>query len=234
MLQHRHVPREDHRSHRSPWLRAAVLGANDGIISTTSIMLGVAAANTSNTVVLTAGFASLAAGALSMAVGEYVSVSSQKDSEKADIEIEKRELEHYADEELKELEDIYIERGLSANLAKKVAKELHEHDALGAHARDELGIDTQELSNPLQAAISSAIAFALGASLPIFASVLAPTGNESIVIIIAALVTLCITGAVGAVVGGGSKFKAAMRVFIGGAAAMAITAFIGNLVGQAL
>lgn len=230
-----HKPRrEDHRSHRSPWLRAAVLGANDGIISTTSIMLGVAAANTSNAVVLTAGFASLTAGAISMAVGEYVSVSSQKDSEKADLEIESRELEHYEQEELEELEQIYIDRGLSKGLAKKVAVELHEHDALGAHARDELGIDKDALSDPMQASISSAISFALGASLPIIASVLAPAGHKSTVIVVAALITLCITGAVGAYVGGGSKFKAAMRVFIGGAAAMAITALIGNLVGQHL
>lgn len=230
-----HKPtREEHRSHRSPWLRAAVLGANDGIISTTSIMLGVAAANTSPSVVLTAGFASLTAGAISMAVGEYVSVSSQKDSEKADLEIEKRELQHYEQEELEELEQIYIERGLSKGLAKKVAIELHEHDALAAHARDELGIDKDELSDPMQAAMSSAVSFALGASLPIIASVLAPAGHKSLVIIVAALVTLCITGAVGAYVGGGSKLIAALRVFIGGAAAMGITALIGNLVGQNL
>ncbi len=228
------IPRETHRSHRSPWLRAAVLGANDGIISTTSIMLGVAAANTSASIVLTAGFASLAAGALSMAVGEYVSVSSQKDSEKADLLIESRELKLYQAEELQELTDIYTERGLSANLAKKVATELHNDDALKAHARDELGIDLNSLSKPMQAAISSAVSFALGASLPIFASVLAPKGYESITIVIAALITLCITGAVGARVGGGSKFKAALRVFIGGALAMAITALIGKLVGQAI
>lgn len=228
------IPRETHRSHRSPWLRAAVLGANDGIISTTSIMLGVAAANTSASIVLTAGFASLAAGALSMAVGEYVSVSSQKDSEKADLLIESRELKLYQAEELQELTDIYTERGLSANLAKKVATELHNDDALKAHARDELGIDLNSLSKPMQAAISSAVSFALGASLPIFASVLAPQGYESITIVIAALITLCITGAVGARVGGGSKFKAALRVFIGGALAMAITALIGKLVGQAI
>lgn len=228
------IHREKHRSHRSPWLRAAVLGANDGIISTTSIMLGVAAANTSDAVVLTAGFASLAAGAMSMAVGEYVSVSSQKDSEKADLEIESRELEHFEDEELKELEDIYIERGLSASLAKKVAKELHDHDALKAHARDELGIDQDDLSKPLQAAVSSAVSFALGAALPIIAAVLAPQGSESLAIVVASLVTLCITGAVGASVGGGSKVRAALRVFIGGAAAMAVTTLIGNLVGMAI
>lgn len=226
--------RERHLSHRSPWLRAAVLGANDGIISTTSIMLGVAAANTSNAIVLTAGFASLAAGALSMAVGEYVSVSSQKDSEKSDLEIEARELEHFESEELKELEQIYVNRGLSEKLAHQVAVELHKDNALKAHARDELGIDQDELSKPFQAAWASALSFALGASLPIVASVLAPAGSKSTVIVIAALITLCITGAVGATVGGGSKFKAAMRVFIGGALAMAITAFIGNIVGQNL
>lgn len=228
------VSREKHKSYRSPWLRAAVLGANDGIISTTSIMLGVAAANTSDAIVLTAGFASLAAGAMSMAVGEYVSVSSQKDSEKADLVIESRELENFADEELKELEEIYIDRGLSASLAKKVAKELHEHDALKAHARDELGINQDALSNPMQAAISSAISFALGASLPIIAAVLAPTNNETVVIVAASLVTLCITGAISASVGGGSKFWAAARVLVGGAAAMIVTAAIGNLVGMAL
>lgn len=228
------TPRETHRSHRSPWLRAAVLGANDGIISTTSIMVGVAAANTSTTIVLTAGFASLAAGALSMAVGEYVSVSSQKDSEKADLLIESRELKKYETEELQELTDIYVKRGLSVNLANKVAKELHANDALKAHARDELGIDLNNLSKPIQAAVSSAVSFALGASLPIIASVLAVQGYESITIVIVALITLCITGAIGATVGGGSKFKAAMRVFFGGAFAMAITALIGKLVGQAL
>ncbi len=225
------IEREDHRSHRSPWLRAAVLGANDGIISTTSIMLGVAAANTSNGIVLTAGLASLTAGAFSMAVGEYVSVSSQKDSEKADLEIEKRELEHFEEEELEELERIYIERGLSKKLAKQVAKELHDHDALGAHARDELGINQHELSDPMQAALSSAISFAIGASLPIIASILAPANHRAIFIIVASLLTLCVTGAVGAAVGGGSKIVAALRVLLGGAVAMAATAAIGHFVG---
>lgn len=234
MLSPQTIEREEHRSHRSPWLRAAVLGANDGIISTTSIMLGIAAANASNAVVLTAGFASLTAGAFSMAVGEYVSVSSQKDSEKADLEIEKRELEHFEDEELEELERIYIERGLSKKLAKQVAKELHDHDALGAHARDELGIDQHALSDPMQAALSSAVSFAIGAALPIVASVISPAGHKSTGIIVASLVTLCITGAAGAAVGGGSKVMAALRVLLGGAVAMAATAAIGHFLGVSL
>lgn len=226
--------REDHKSHRSPWLRAAVLGANDGIISTTSIMLGVAASSASRSFVLTAGIASLVAGAMSMAVGEYVSVSSQKDSEKSDLKIEARELKLFEAEERKELEEIYISRGLSAKLAKEVVNELHAYDALGAHARDELGIDQDELSKPFQAAFTSAIAFALGASLPIIATIIFVGPHSSWFIVGGALLTLPVLGAIGALVGGGSKFKAAARVFVGGAAAMAITAAIGKLVGVAI
>lgn len=228
------LERELHKSHRAPWLRAAVLGANDGIVSTASLMVGVAAAASSKQAILLAGIAGLVAGALSMAAGEYVSVSSQKDSEKADLEIEKRELEHFEDEEIEELRDIYVQRGLKPALAAEVAKELHDHDALRAHARDELGIDEDNLANPWQAAWTSALSFSLGAALPILAAIGLTGGSVSFAIVTVSLAALAISGAIGAYVGGGSKTRAAVRVFIGGSAAMAITALIGKLVGTAL
>jgi vacuolar iron transporter family protein len=211
-----------------------VLGANDGIVSTASLMVGVAAAASSKQAVLLAGIAGLVAGALSMAAGEYVSVSSQKDSEQADLEIEKLELEHFADDELDELRDIYISRGLSPKLAKTVAQELHDHDPLGAHARDELGIDRANLANPWQAAWASALSFSLGAALPILAAVSFNGQAVSVAIVGVSLIALALSGAIGAYVGGGSKLRAALRVFLGGAAAMAITALIGKLVGASL
>jgi VIT1/CCC1 family predicted Fe2+/Mn2+ transporter len=227
-------PEEEHKSHRAGWLRAAVLGVDDGIVSTSSLMLGVSAAKASHSAILTAGIAGLVAGAMSMAVGEYVSVSSQRDSEKADIVIEKRSLINNPKGELAELAAIYEERGLEPELAREVAEQLHEHDAVAAHARDELGIDQEALANPLQAALASAVAFSVGALVPIVAA-LATTGRASAwMIVIASLLALAISGAVGAFIGGGHRLLAASRVFFGGGAAMAITAFIGHLVGGRL
>lgn len=228
------IQREDHKSHRAGWLRAAVLGADDGIVSTASLMLGVAGAHASKPAILTAGLAGLIAGALSMAVGEYVSVGSQRDSENADLVIEARELEAFADEELEELKQIYVDRGLTPELAHQVATQLHERDALGAHARDELGIDHEDLSNPTQAAVSSALSFASGAALPVIAAIIFSGAASSWAIVVTALGALAILGALGAVVGGGHKTRAALRVLIGGAAAMLVTYLVGHLVGATL
>lgn len=228
-----HPQREEHKSHRAGWLRAAVLGADDGIVSTASLMLGVAAGSASRSVVLTAGFAGLVAGAMSMAAGEYVSVSSQRDSEQADLAIEKRALENFTDEEIEELTDIYIDRGLTPKLARQVARQLHEHDPLAAHARDELGISHKYVAKPVQAAVSSGIAFASGSALPI-ASALLFRGKESWVIAATGLVALALSGAIGAYIGGGSKWRAAFRVFVGGGLAMLVTIIIGKLVGRVI
>ncbi len=227
-------PEERHKSHRAGWLRAAVLGVNDGIVSTASLMLGVLAAAASDTAILTAGVAGLAAGGLSMAVGEYVSVSSQKDAEKADIAIETRSLVKNPNEELAELALIYEHRGLDRELARKVARQLHDHDAVAAHARDELGIDHEALANPLQAAVASAVAFSLGSLVPIFAAVFSSGRAGAWAIVLASLFALGISGAVGAFIGGGHRLRAASRVFLGGGAAMAITALIGHLIGHNL
>ncbi len=227
-------PDEVHKSHRAGWLRAAVLGVNDGIVSTSSLMLGVAAASASNSTILTAGIAGLTAGALSMAIGEYVSVSSQRDSEKADIAIEERSLANNPNEELAELAEIYRQRGLSDSLAKQVAKQLHDHDAITAHARDELGIDHEDLAKPLQAGLISALAFSIGSLIPILAAITSSGKTNGWIVVLASLVALGISGATGAYVGGGHHLRAASRVFVGGGAAMAITALIGHLVGAAL
>ncbi len=227
-------PEEQHKSHRAGWLRAAVLGADDGIVSTASLMLGVATAKASDSVILTAGIAGLTAGALSMAVGEYVSVSSQKDSERADIDIERRALKNNPEGELEELAHIYVHRGLDPDLAQQVAEKLHEHDALNAHARDELGISEQTMANPLQAALASGVSFSAGAVVPILAAVIASEGKSAWAIVILALIALAISGGIGAYLGGGHRLRAASRVFLGGGAAMAITALIGHLVGQSL
>jgi VIT1/CCC1 family predicted Fe2+/Mn2+ transporter len=224
-------PEETHRSHRAAWLRAAVLGVDDGIVSTSSIMIGVMAARASDATILTAGISALAAGALSMAVGEYVSVSSQKDSEKEDIAIETRSLQKNHDLELQELAHIYQQRGLTPKLALEVAKQLHAHDAVGAHVRDELGIDHEALANPLQAALASAGAFSVGALVPVLAALVATQAASAQTIVIASLAMLGIFGAIGAFIGGGNKLKAALRVFVGGGLAMAITALVGHLVG---
>lgn len=226
---------EEHKSHRAAWLRAAMLGINDGVISTSSLMLGVLAASGNDpSAVLTAGFAGLTAGALSMAAGEYVSVSSQRDSELSDIEIEKQSIKENPDEELAELAWIYQKRGLDAELAKEVARQLHEHDAVDAHARSELGIKHDELSNPFEAATASAIAFALGAAVPIVTAILSGENTGIWLIPGATLITLFISGAFAAVIGGGHKIKAALRVLIGGGLAMGITFLIGHLIGASV
>lgn len=225
-------PHETHKSHRAGWLRAAVLGVNDGIVSTSSLMLGIAAASASRSTIITAGIAGLSAGALSMAIGEYVSVSSQRDSERADIAIEERSLAANPEGELQELAQIYEQRGLTPDLASQVAKQLHDHNAVAAHARDELGIDHEDLANPVQAALASAIAFSIGALIPILATYFATASAAKPAIVISSLVALAISGATGAMVGGGHKIMAAARVFVGGGAAMAITAFIGHLIGK--
>lgn len=225
---------EPHKSHRSGWLRAAVLGADDGLVSTSSLMLGVAAASASRTAIFTAGFAGLIAGAMSMAAGEYVSVSSQRDSEEADLQIEARALKDYADEELQELTNIYIDRGLEPKLAKQVAKQLHDRDALAAHARDELGFDDERRARPMQAGLSSAAAFAAGAIIPIIAAALFKGTASHWAIVIVTLVALAITGVMGAAIGGGNRVKAAARVFIGGGLAMLVTAMLGKLIGGSL
>jgi len=220
-----------HKSHRAAWLRAAVLGVNDGIVSTSSLMLGVLAASQSDKAILTAGIAGLVAGALSMAAGEYVSVSSQRDSEKADLAIERASLTDNPNEELAELTWIYERRGLNPKLARQVAQALHAHDALGAHARDELGIDHESLARPVQASVASATAFSFGAIIPILAAVIAPSSAGAIAITVSSLIGLAISGATGAYVGGGHRVFAAARVFVGGGIAMAITYFIGHLIG---
>jgi vacuolar iron transporter family protein len=227
-------PEEMHKSHRAGWLRAAVLGVDDGIVSTSSLMLGVLAAAASHSAILTAGIAGLVAGALSMAVGEYVSVSSQRDSERADIVIEKRSLTNNPGAELAELAAIYQQRGLEANLAKQVAEQLHEHDALAAHARDELGINQDALANPIQASLASATAFAIGALVPILAALVSRGKAGTWAIVLTSLLALGVSGAIGAFIGGGHRVAAAGRVFVGGGAAMAITALIGHLVGTKL
>lgn len=197
-------------------------------------MLGVSAAAASHTTVLMTGIAGLAAGALSMAVGEYVSVSSQRDSEQADIEIERRSLIANPREELAELAKIYEHRGLEPQLARKVAEQLQAHDAVSAHVRDELGIDHEALANPLQAAVASAVAFSLGSAVPILAAV-STTGRASAwTIVVLSLVALACSGALGASLGGGKRSLAASRVLVGGGLAMAITAIIGRIIGQSL
>ncbi|MFK5633607.1 MULTISPECIES: VIT1/CCC1 transporter family protein [unclassified Ornithinimicrobium] len=221
-------------SARLNWLRAGVLGANDGIISTAGVVLGVAAATPSRTAVLVAGLASLAAGAMSMAVGEYVSVSTQRDSERALLERERRELEEKPEEELEELAGIYRAKGISDDLAHEVAQQLTAHDALAAHAEAELGIDPDDLTNPWHAAWASMVAFTLGAVLPLLAILLPPAAWQVAVTVAAVLVALLLTGAVSAHLGASAKLPAIARNMLGGALAMAITYGIGTLVGVAV
>ncbi len=223
-----------HKSHRAPWLRAAVLGVNDGIVSTSSLMLGVLGASADKTTILTAGFAGLVAGALSMGVGEYVSVSSQKDSEKADIEIERYSIASNPDQELAELAGIYERRGVEKGLALQVATQLHAHDAVSAHARDELNINQDALANPTKAALASTVAFSIGALLPIIGALLSTASDGVYIIIGFSIVGLAVFGSLGAYLGGGHKVHAALRVLIGGAAAMAITYGIGLLIGKSI
>jgi VIT1/CCC1 family predicted Fe2+/Mn2+ transporter len=228
------VHNEMHRSHRVGWLRAAVLGANDGIVSTSSLLIGVAAAESDHSAILIAGVAGLIAGALSMAAGEYVSVHSQADTEKADLELEKKHLEEEPEYELRELAEIYVDRGLEPDLAQKVAKQLMDHDALAAHARDELGITDTSTARPVQAAVFSAVSFSVGAALPLAAAWLSPHANVIMVTGVASLVFLVILGAVAANAGGASMLKGSLRVLFWGAAAMVATALVGKLFGTAV
>lgn len=225
---------EVHLSARVGWLRAAVLGANDGILSTASLISGVAAAESSSTSVLIAGIAGAVAGAMSMAAGEYVSVSSQADTENADLARERRELDDCPGCELDELTDIYTSRGVEPALARQVAAQLMAKDALGAHARDELGISEISVARPLQAAFTSAATFVSGAAMPLLATVLAPQGTIIPVVTVASLLCLAGLGAIGAKAGGANIWRAALRVVSWGALAMALTAGIGALVGTSL
>jgi len=225
------VDRELHRSGRSGWLRAGVLGADDGIVSTASLVIGVAAASASRNAVLLAGVAGLVAGATSMAAGEYVSVSSQRDAEQADIRRERGELAADPAFERAELTEVYVRRGLDRELAAMVAERLMAVDPLGSHVRDELGLQPGVLARPLQAAVVSAVSFAVGAAPPLGLIVLAPTGARIPVTALAALVLLALLGVVGARLGGAPAGRAALRVTIGGGLAMGLTALIGQLVG---
>lgn len=225
---------ELHLSGRSNWLRAAVLGANDGIVSTASLVLGVAAAGASGATIVTAGIAGLAAGALSMAAGEYVSVSSQRDTELADLRVEERELREDPEGELRELAHIYERRGLPARLAREVALALSADGALAAHARDELGLDEDRRARPLQAAWASALSFSVGALLPLIAIGVSPAGGRVAVCILVTLAALLLLGTVGARLGGAARMRPAIRVLVWGAAAMAVTSGIGALAGAAV
>jgi vacuolar iron transporter family protein len=222
---------EIHRSQRAGWLRAAVLGADDAIVSTASLMIGVAASAATKDAILISGVAGLVAGSMSMAVGEYVSVSSQRDAERADIELERRELEGQPRAELDELTMIYVQRGLDKQLARQVAEQLSQGDRLGAHLRDELGIDPQALARPLQAAWISALSFASFATLPIAALLAAPVSLRMPAIAGLSLVSLGVLGALGARLGGAPMARAALRVCLGGGLAMAVTAAIGKILG---
>jgi len=223
--------RELHRSERIGWLRAAVLGANDGIVSTASLVVGVAAATANRQEVLVAGVAGLVAGALSMAAGEYVSVSSQADTERADLNREKTELATQPKAEEDELTDIYVRRGLAADLARTVARELMAKDALGAHMRDELGLTAELAARPLQAALASAATFAVGAGVPVLSILLAPATSLVAVVSIVSIACLAALGAIAARAGGAPAATGAVRVVFWGALAMAITAAVGRLFG---
>ncbi len=225
---------ESHLVSRIGWLRAAVLGANDGIISTASLIVGVAAAAAKQDDVLIAGVAGLAAGAMSMAAGEYVSVSSQSDTEQADLARERKELSEHAELELDELASIYVERGVDPALARRVAKQLMAKDALTAHARDELGISGITTARPVQAALTSAAMFSTGAALPLLMVVVSPAGALVPIVSAASLGFLALLGAIGAVAGGANVLRATVRVTFWGAFAMALTAGIGRLFGTVL
>lgn len=222
---------EIHMVHRIGWLRAAVLGANDGILSTSSLVVGVAAAGTGRTEVLVAGLAGLVAGAMSMAAGEYVSVSSQTDAENADLARERKELAEMPEAELEELTRIYQERGLTRDLAHQVAVQLTAHDALGAHARDELGISETVTSHPVQAAVVSALTFAAGAVVPLIVAILAPPSQIVLFVVVATLLALAVLGSLGASAGGAGILRGAMRVTLWGVLAMGATAVVGMFFG---
>ncbi|WP_246023788.1 VIT1/CCC1 transporter family protein [Nocardia yunnanensis] len=230
-LPHPHEPHDESLASKLNWLRAGVLGANDGIVSTAGLVVGVAAASTDTNAILTAGIAGLAAGAISMAVGEYVSVSTQRDTERALLSKERRELAEEPEFELAELTQIYRDKGLSAETARQVAAELTAHDAFAAHAEAELGLNPHDLTNPWHAALSSAISFTLGAVLPLLAILLPPIQWRIPVCFAAVLVALAVTGSVSSRLGGSSPRRAVARVVIGGALAMAVTYGIGQLAG---
>lgn len=225
---------ENHLINRVGWLRAAVLGANDGIISTASLMVGVATAASASSEVLLTGIAGLVAGSMSMAAGEYVSVSSQADTERADLGRERRELETDRDAELQELATIYVGRGVEPALARQVAEQLMDKDALGAHARDELGISEAISANPIQAALTSAATFAAGAALPILAALVAPRAALVPCVFGTSLVVLALLGAIGAKAGGAAMLKPTLRVAFWGAFAMGVTAAIGAVIGRSV
>jgi VIT1/CCC1 family predicted Fe2+/Mn2+ transporter len=230
-LSDRKVIKEGHRSEHIGWLRAAVMGANDGIVSVASIVVGVAASKATQHSILLAGAAGLVAGAMSMAAGEYVSVSSQSDTENADLALERHELATQYDQEVEELALIYVGRGLDHALASQVAGQLMKHDALGAHARDELGISETQRARPLQAAMASAAAFSVGGILPVVIVLFAPTAMLATLVVGVTLISLITVGWISAVVGGASPVKGAVRVTFWGALAMALTYGVGHLFG---
>jgi VIT1/CCC1 family predicted Fe2+/Mn2+ transporter len=225
---------ESHLVSRIGWLRAAVLGANDGIISTASLIVGVAAAAATQNAVLTAGVAGLVAGAMSMATGEYVSVSSQSDTERADLVLERKELSENPAFEIEELAEIYVKRGVDQALARQVAQQMMSKDALGAHARDELGISEITTARPVQAALTSAASFSIGAAMPLLMVVVSPRGALVPVVFAASLGFLAVLGAIGAKAGGANILRATARVTFWGALAMAVTAGIGKLFGTVI
>jgi len=230
MSRHSRHP-ELHRADRVGWLRAAVLGANDGIVSVAGLVVGVAASGASASTILATGVAGTVAGAMSMAAGEYVSVQTQADTENADLAMEKRELHEDPHSELDELTAIYRHRGLEPALARQVAEQLTAHDALAAHARDELGITDELRARPLQAALASAGAFTCGAALPVLTALLAPVQNVATATTVSTLAGLCLTGAMAARAGGASPMRGALRVMFWGALAMAAAAGVGRLLG---
>ena len=224
-------PEAPHMINRANWLRAAVLGANDGIVSVSALIVGVAAADPSPQAILIAGAAGLAAGAMSMAAGEYVSVSSQSDIERADLDSERTALAEMPDQELAELAAIFESRGMTAATALQAAREVTQHDALGAHAREELGLHDVNQGNPLQAALAWLVTFAIAAAVPLAAAVLAPAGMVIPVVLVVTLVALAILGAVGARAGGAPLLPATIRVLVWGAFAMAVTMGVGRIFG---
>jgi len=228
------LPKEQHRTNRMGWLRASVLGANDGILSTASLVVGVAAAHSSQGAVVIAGIAGLVAGAMSMASGEYVSVSSQADSERADLNRERKELSEDSKGEHQELASIYVARGLEPSLARQVAQQLMAKDALGAHARDELGITVNFVPHPVQAALASAVSFSIGAALPLIVVLTAPTTRLVPVVFGSTLIFLAGLGALAAIIGGAPILRAALRVTFWGAFAMGVTALVGAYFGKIL
>lgn len=230
----RAIHTETHRAHRIGWLRAAVLGANDGVVSVSSLVVGVAAGGTSQSNILLTGIAGLVAGALSMAAGEYISVQSQADIENADLARERRELTEEPEKEIEELKAIYIKRGLDEQLARQVALKLTAGDALAAHARDELGITEELRARPILAAVASAVAFAAGAVVPILAALAAGAESVSAVTTVVTLLALTVLGSLAAYAGGASIARGAIRVTFWGALAMGITALVGKLIGTSL